>query len=187
MLAHSGSRIGNPGLKPYQATNVDLSVDKYSDELGLFSLALFYKKIDHFIGDQHYEIARAASELAGHGVPFPRLFRPPYGSWDDATYTALGQLHMLMVLWTADSLDWATPGVAAIVRNALAGVHPGSIVLMHDGGGDRSETVRALPIVIRRLRALGYRLVTVPQMLAEDPPAFPQKVPSGMGPAATAS
>ena len=141
----------------------------------------------HFVGDQRYEIARAAYELSRHGVPFPRLFRPPYGSWDDATYAVLGQLHMLMVLWSADSLDWATPGVRAIVRNALAGVHAGSIILMHDGGGNRSQTVRALPIVVARLRAMGYRLVTVPQMLAEDPPALPQKVPSGMGPAATAS
>ena len=141
----------------------------------------------HFIGDQRFEIASAATELVRHGVPFPRLFRPPYGSWDDATYSVLAQLRMLMVLWSADSRDYATPGVPAIVHNALAGVHPGSIVLMHDGGGNRSQTVRALPIVIRRLRAMGYRLVSVPQMLAEDPPVLPQKVPSGMGPGATAS
>ncbi len=45
------SRVGNPGLQPYQATNFDFSIDRYSDKHGLFSLALFYKKIDHFIAD----------------------------------------------------------------------------------------------------------------------------------------
>lgn len=141
----------------------------------------------HASGDQHREIAIPAYELAAHGVPFPRLFRPPYGSFDSATFNVLARLRMLMVLWSSDSLDYATPGVQAIVHNALAGVHPGSIILMHDGGGNRSETVRALPLIIHALRARGYHLVTVPRMLTEDPPAGRQRVPDGMGPAATAS
>jgi peptidoglycan/xylan/chitin deacetylase (PgdA/CDA1 family) len=49
-------------------------------------------------------------------------------------------------------------------------VRPGSIVLMHDGGGDRSQTIAALPKIVRRLRRKGYGLVTVDKLIAEDPP-----------------
>lgn len=136
---------------------------------------------------QRLEIATTAYELWRHGVPFPRMFRPPYGSFDAATFEVLAPLRMLMVLWSSDSLDYATPGVGHIVHNALAGVHAGSIILMHDGGGNRWQTVHALPLIIRRLRAGGFHLVTVPQMLSEDPPRLPQRVPDGMGPAATAN
>ncbi len=136
---------------------------------------------------QRLELATPAYELWRHGVPFPRLFRPPYGSFDAATFAVLAPLRMLMVLWSSDSLDYATPGVGHIVHNALAGVHAGSIILMHDGGGNRWQTVHALPIIIRRLRARGFHLVTVPQMLAENPPRLPQRIPDGMGPAATAN
>ncbi len=138
-------------------------------------------------GRQRLEITTPAYELWRHGVPFPRLFRPPYGSFDAATFDVLAPLRMLMVLWSSDSLDYATPGVGRIVHNALAGVHAGSIILMHDGGGNRWQTVHSLPVIIRRLRARGYHLVTVPQMLSEDPPRLPQRVPDGMGPAATAN
>src|SRR5258708_22076961 len=78
---------------------------------------------------------------------------------------------MLMVLWTIDTGDYRRPGVRAIVEAVLSRARPGAIVLMHDGGGPRRQTAQALPIVIRRLRRRGYRLVTVPQLLAEDPPS----------------
>jgi peptidoglycan/xylan/chitin deacetylase (PgdA/CDA1 family) len=77
---------------------------------------------------------------------------------------------MLMVMWTVDTSDYARPGVSRIVYTALSGSRPGAIVLMHDGGGDRAETVAALPHIIYSLRKRGYRLVTVPQLLANDPP-----------------
>jgi peptidoglycan-N-acetylglucosamine deacetylase len=56
-------------------------------------------------------------------------------------------------------------------------VQPGSIVLMHDGGGDRSQTVRAVPRIVRKLRARGYRVVTVPRLLRDDPPPRRQGQP----------
>jgi len=55
-----------------------------------------------------------------------------------------------------DPRDWARPGVKVIVQRILARVYPGAIVLLHDGGGDRSQTVTALDIVLRQLSALGY-------------------------------
>ena len=77
---------------------------------------------------------------------------------------------MLMVLWSADTSDYTRPGVSKIIYTAVSGAQPGAIILMHDGGGDRSETVAALPRVITRLRERGFRLVTVSQLIADDPP-----------------
>jgi peptidoglycan/xylan/chitin deacetylase (PgdA/CDA1 family) len=100
----------------------------------------------------------------------PTLFRPPYGSYNATTIRELRALHLLMVLWSADTQDYLQPGVPTIVQRALAGAKPGAILLMHDGGGSRSQTVAALPQIITKLRARGYRLVTVPELLIKDPP-----------------
>jgi len=112
-----------------------------------------------------------------HG-PFPRLWRPPYGSYDSTTLAILQRLHMLMVLWTVDTDDYLRPGVGVIVDRALAGARPGAIILMHDAGGDRTQTIAALPRIVRALRARGYRLVTVPQLILDDPPRRTQHLPS---------
>jgi peptidoglycan/xylan/chitin deacetylase (PgdA/CDA1 family) len=76
----------------------------------------------------------------------------------------------LMVLWDVDSRDWTRPGVGRIVSNVVRRVRPGSIVLLHDGGGVRWQTVAALPLIVRQLRARGYRFVTVPRMMRVAPP-----------------
>jgi peptidoglycan/xylan/chitin deacetylase (PgdA/CDA1 family) len=92
----------------------------------------------------------------------------------------LRALHLLMVLWSADTGDFAQPGVPVIVERALAGVHPGAIILMHDAGGVRTQTIAALPAIIRGIRARGYRLVTVPQLLLDDPPPAGQTLPPNL-------
>jgi peptidoglycan/xylan/chitin deacetylase (PgdA/CDA1 family) len=67
------------------------------------------------------------------------------------------------VLWSVDPADWQ-PGVTAnqLVQRVLAAARPGAIVLLHDGGGDRSATVAALPAIIDGLRRLGLTLTVVP-------------------------
>jgi peptidoglycan/xylan/chitin deacetylase (PgdA/CDA1 family) len=112
------------------------------------------------------------------GAPFPRLWRPPYGSFNAATLALLKHFHMLMVLWTVDTQDYLRPGVKAIVRRALAGARPGAIILLHDAGGNRSQTIAALPLIVRALRKRGYQLVTVPRLILEDPPLAPQPLPA---------
>jgi peptidoglycan/xylan/chitin deacetylase (PgdA/CDA1 family) len=124
--------------------------------------------------DQRVELLGGATALTRYGAAFPRLFRPPYGLWNSATLTLLRRYRMLMVLWTVDTGDFRRPGVQAIVRATLSGARPGAIVLLHDGGGDRSETVAALPKIIKGLRARGYRLVTVPRLLLDNPPPADQ-------------
>ena len=108
------------------------------------------------------------------------LFRPPYGSFNATTMRELHAMHLLMVLWSVDTEDYQQPGVSVIVQRALAGAHPGAIILMHDAGGTRTQTIAALPIIIRDLRAGGFRLVTVPELLRDDPPPPGQPLPSSL-------
>jgi peptidoglycan/xylan/chitin deacetylase (PgdA/CDA1 family) len=130
--------------------------------------------------DQYEQLFEQAARVELQGAPRPDLFRPPYGSFNATTMAQLARLHMLMVLWSVDTDDYEQPGVAAIVHTALAGAHPGAIILMHDAGGTRTETVEALPIIIRELRARGLKPVTVPQLVADDPPAAGQPLPSSL-------
>ena len=100
--------------------------------------------------DQHESCSNrslGSSCLAGSR---PRLFRPPYGSFNATTFQELHAMRLLMVLWSTDTGDYTMPGVQAIVQRALAGAHPGAIILMHDAGGDRLETIEALPAIIAR-------------------------------------
>lgn len=119
--------------------------------------------------DQKAQLLQQISAVGQYGAPFPRLFRPPYGSWDGATLRLLHKYKMLMVMWTVDTSDYRRPGVASIVNSAVTGARPGAIILMHDAGGDRSETVAALPKIIATLRRRGYRFVTVPKLLLDNP------------------
>ena len=130
--------------------------------------------------EQHNELFEQIVRIELIGGPRPNLFRPPYGSFNATTMRELHALHLLMVLWSVDTNDYLQPGVPAIVRNALAGAHPGAIILMHDAGGDRSQTIAALPTIIRKLRARGFHLVTVPQLLVDDPPPRGQPLPPNL-------
>jgi peptidoglycan-N-acetylglucosamine deacetylase len=129
--------------------------------------------------DQQAQILEQTSAIGAYGAPFPRLFRPPYGMWDNATLALLHRYRMLMVLWTVDTNDYRQPGVDAIVDSVLTGARPGAIILMHDAGGNRSQTVAALPMIISRLRARGYRLVTVPRLLLDNPAPHDQQYSPG--------
>lgn len=97
------------------------------------------------------------------------LFRPPGGAIDAAVAAAARHRQMLSVLWDVDPRDWATPGADAIVANVLGHAHAGSIILLHDAGGPRGETVAALPRIIAGLRARNLAFVTVPALLGLAP------------------
>jgi peptidoglycan/xylan/chitin deacetylase (PgdA/CDA1 family) len=119
---------------------------------------------------QLQEIRSQSARLRSLGIPSPKLYSPPYGVYNRGTLAALRRLRMLMVLWSVDTQDYKNPGVAVIVQRALQGARPGSIILLHDAGGDRSQTVSALPAIVQGLRSRGYKLVTVPRMMVDDPP-----------------
>jgi peptidoglycan-N-acetylglucosamine deacetylase len=106
----------------------------------------------------------AAIREATHGFT-PCLFRAPDGDVSPALIGEARSLGFTTIQWDIDPRDWALPGVGEIEGNVLANAHPGAIVIMHDGGGDRSETLAALPTIIGTLRARGYTFVTVTQLL----------------------
>jgi peptidoglycan-N-acetylglucosamine deacetylase len=112
------------------------------------------------------QIQRAAAAIrdATHGFT-PCLFRAPDGAVSSALIGEARSLGFTTIQWDIDPRDWALPGVGEIESNVLANAHPGAIVEMHDGGGDRSETLDALPTIIDSLRARGYTFVTVTQLL----------------------
>ncbi len=130
--------------------------------------------------DQYEELFEQIARIELLGGTRPRLFRPPYGSFDATTFRLLHRLRLLMVLWSTDTSDYTLPGVQAIVHSALAGAHPGAIILMHDAGGDRSETIAALPTIIAGLRRRGLQPVTVPRLMLDDPPPPGQPLPSSL-------
>ena len=130
--------------------------------------------------DQREELLEQIARIELLGGKRPVLFRPPYGSFNATTMAELKALHLLMVLWSVETGDYAQPGVEAIVQRALAGAGPGAIILMHDAGGTRTQTVAALPGIITGLRARGYRIVTVPQLLMDNPPPAGEPLPKSL-------
>ena len=112
---------------------------------------------------------RQINAVRPYGARYPRLFRPPYGLWNQTTLSVLKQFRMLMILWTVDTDDYKLPGVDSIIHTVVSGARPGAIILMHDAGGNRAETLAALPTIIKELRAKGYTLVTVPKLLLDNP------------------
>lgn len=92
------------------------------------------------------------------GAP-PRWARAPYGAWDRPSLEICAELAMEPLGWSIDTDDWTRPGQEAISQAVLRGAHSGGVVLTHDGGGDRSQTVAALRFYLPRLLDRGYTMV----------------------------
>jgi peptidoglycan/xylan/chitin deacetylase (PgdA/CDA1 family) len=127
------------------------------------------------------QVRAAGNTIGNHSVSHPQLpklsptqlhhqvadgvrskcFRPPYGATNAAVRAEIRRNGMQQVLWDVDPQDWARPGTATIVQRALAGAHPGAIILMHDGGGNRAQTVAALDQVLTALSGRDYTFATL--------------------------
>jgi peptidoglycan/xylan/chitin deacetylase (PgdA/CDA1 family) len=109
------------------------------------------------VADQMNRATDAIHRVTGR---VPTLFRAPYGAWSPAVLRQCAKTGMTPLDWSVDPRDWSRPGVASIVSNIMGNTRTGSIILEHDGGGDRSQTVAALKIVLPRLLAAGYHFHT---------------------------
>ncbi|MGW1893614.1 polysaccharide deacetylase family protein [Streptomyces sp. NPDC002004] len=89
----------------------------------------------------------------------PLWFRAPYGAWNRNTFELGAKLGMEPLAWTVDSDDWERPGTTRIVNNVLGGARPGVVVLQHDAGGNRSQSVAALRRYLPKLLDEGYHVV----------------------------
>ncbi|MEH2110343.1 polysaccharide deacetylase family protein [Nostoc sp.] len=93
------------------------------------------------------------------------LFRPPGGIMHNGVASYARNNKYAIILWSSDSVDYSRPAVSKLINNVFRRAKPGGIVLMHDGGGNRSKTVQALPEIIANFRKQGYRFVTIPELL----------------------
>ena len=107
------------------------------------------------------EVDRATEAIHSATGQRPGMFRAPYGAWSPTLLDYCASEKLTPLDWSVDPEDWARPGVGKIVKTIMGTTKTGSIILEHDGGGDRSETVAALKIVIPRLIDEGY-MFTVP-------------------------
>ncbi|MEV0977222.1 polysaccharide deacetylase family protein [Streptomyces sp. NPDC049915] len=112
-------------------------------------------------GEIRSEMERTSDVIEAAYGERPRWFRAPYGAWNRAAFQLGAELGMEPLAWTVDTEDWTLPGTGAIVRAVEEGAGPGVVVLSHDAGGDRSESVGALRRYLPHLLDSGYHL-TVP-------------------------
>lgn len=118
-------------------------------------------------------------ELAEHATgQHVVLFRPPYGAHTPDIDREVKELGMLEVLWNVDSSDSLGANYAGIERNVLAGLHPGSIILMHENHG---QTIRAMLTIFAALQRDHLRPVTIPELVEQDPPTEAQLRAGGLG------
>lgn len=125
------------------------------------------------------EITSAFDTLKSNaGLPGMQMMRAPYGAFTKVEWARSADLIGTNVIWNIDTLDWKRPGADAIRDAVVNKAYNGAIVLMHDGGGDRSQDVDALPQIIDGLRQKGFTLVTVSELMQLDG-GFPEDVVKG--------
>ncbi|MCX4807420.1 polysaccharide deacetylase family protein [Streptomyces sp. NBC_01214] len=104
------------------------------------------------------EIGRTSEVVQQAVGEAPLWFRAPYGAWNRAAFEIGAELGMEPLAWTVDTLDWKEPGTPTIISRVLGGAAPGVIVLSHDAGGNRSQSVQAISSYLPQLLARGYRM-----------------------------
>jgi peptidoglycan/xylan/chitin deacetylase (PgdA/CDA1 family) len=124
------------------------------------------------------QIAQARTLIEQSSGQRVGVFRPPYGARNAAIDAQARALGLVDVIWTVDSADSLGADYAGIARNVIAGLRPGSIILMHE---NRGQTIRALATIIPALARSGLRTVTVPELLSADPPSAAQLRAGGLG------
>ena len=145
-----------------------------------------------FISQTQFELQLSATErlLAAVVGRQSLMFRPPFGTDSEPETTdqlrkieLASQRGYLIVGMQIDPDDWQRPGVDEIVQRTVAAVErgDGNVILLHDSGGDRSQTVQALPLIIEELRSRGFQFVTISELLGRSrdevmPPVPPESL-----------
>jgi len=113
------------------------------------------------------QIQKTHDAIVEAGDVEPTLFRPPYGYYSERSINVVHELGYLTVMWSwhQDTFDWKNPGVQKIVSKVLSAARKGDIVLFHDHGGNRDQTIEALKKILPALTSKGYEFVTVSQLL----------------------
>ncbi len=108
-----------------------------------------------------YQIDQTQRVIASITGVTPACVRPPYNSYNQTALDQIDRRGLTTMSYSVDPRDWSRPGAGAIASRVVGGAFPGGVVVMHDGGGDRSQTLAALPQIITELRAQGYSFVSI--------------------------
>jgi peptidoglycan/xylan/chitin deacetylase (PgdA/CDA1 family) len=100
----------------------------------------------------------------------PKIMRPPSGCTNATINKQLRGLGLVPILWSIDPEDWTMPGADVIYQRVVSQIKPGAIILMHDGGGFRQQSLDALTRILDYLKAHGYATVSIDQLLADGTP-----------------
>jgi peptidoglycan/xylan/chitin deacetylase (PgdA/CDA1 family) len=115
------------------------------------------------------EIEKTDRLLRQQGVTQEIDFRPPWGRRFIGLLTLVAQKHKKLIMWDIDSQDYKDElSAEAIANRVIDRARPGAIVVMHDGGGDRSRTAIATEIILKNLQAKGYTFPTVSELLSQS-------------------
>ncbi|MFG3045087.1 polysaccharide deacetylase family protein [Streptomyces sp. NPDC048202] len=116
-------------------------------------------------GDIRDEIERTSDVIEDAYGDRPQWFRAPYGAWNRATFQLGAEMGMEPMAWTVDTTDWMTPGTSTVVKRVEHGAAPGVVILSHDAGGDRTQSVRAIREYLPYLLDHGYHLTVPPRRM----------------------
>jgi peptidoglycan/xylan/chitin deacetylase (PgdA/CDA1 family) len=154
-----GGHIGDRGalLRAMVASGMELGNHSFSHPRGLATEGAGASR----------ELALANAAIVRASGFRPCLFRPPYGVVTPDLLQRAKEAGLTTAKWEVDPEDWTHPGVAAIRERVLAGARPGAIVIMHDNVETHGQTLQALPAILEGLKARGYRLVTISQLLGD--------------------
>lgn len=119
--------------------------------------------------DIRAQLQSASNEIEAATNQAPSLMRPPGGNFNSEVQSIAASLGLSTILWNVDPRDWSRPGTDKIIQTVLNTTHNGSIILLHDGGGDRSQTVAALPTIITSLEQRGFQFVTIARLIQDLP------------------
>ncbi len=140
----------------------------HSSRMEIGNHSWFHRPMPRFdLVGQRREMATTQAEIERVTGRRPQLFRPPEVTWNEDTARAVAAEDTIGVLHNVETSDWARPGSQAIAR-AAAGAKAGDIIALHDGGGDRSQTIAAVGPIVQRLRQKGLEAVSVGQLLVGD-------------------
>jgi cellulose synthase/poly-beta-1,6-N-acetylglucosamine synthase-like glycosyltransferase/peptidoglycan/xylan/chitin deacetylase (PgdA/CDA1 family) len=179
-IADTLQRLGVPAtffaIGEHVVENPGVVGDLHDDGFGIGNHTFSHAELASAGRLRNLQISLTESAISGAAGVRPRFVRPPYSATPEAVdpaqeraYAEIAGGGYVIALANYDSDDWRRPGVAEIVRNATPPGDEGGIILMHDGGGDRSETVAALLRLVPELRARGFRFVSLSALLGASP------------------
>ena len=151
------------GLEVARYPNVARQIAEAGHQIANHSYGHYdYRTLSY--ADKYLDLQRSQDIIEESTGVRPTWVRPPYGLIDANTFSLYGSQDLMIAHWTLDPIDWRRPGAGVIRSRVVNQIHPGAVVLLHDGGGDREQTVRATRRIIRDLREDGYRFLTVEQL-----------------------